>query len=341
MKILTFAVAAIAVCQIAVAGVSRPAVRHPAQITFRVVTDAGQPVPGVDVTVSNFLRWQPGEGFGQDIYEKINARTDKDGVAVVRAESERQYLGYGVTGVPGHYATNEVRYWFKEVKDGRWEPWNPSVEVVLKPILNPIPMYARVMGQMPALLELPKLGEPIGFDLEKGEWVAPWGKGAKSDFVFSLHEVVAKKSIQDPFEYRLEIAFSNEGDGIQAFPIHLELHEGSELRLPRFAPETGYAPKMVKQIGRPAKGQPMHPNHDDKQNYFFRVRTVLDENGEVKSALYGKIAGDIACDKINSPVGYLQFTYYLNPTSLDRNMEFDPKRNLAGEVPSFLRVQNP
>ena len=53
------------------------------------------------------------------------------------------------------------------------------------------------------------------------------------------------------------------------------------------------------------------------RNYFFRVRTLLDEHGNVKSALYGKIYGD-----------FMQFAYYLNPTPNDRNVEFDPKQNL-------------
>lgn len=315
--------------------------RHRAQITFRVITDAGQPVPGIDLTVSNFLRWKAGEGFGEDVYERIKVRTDGKGLAVFETPSARQYLGYSVSGVPGYYSTHETRYWFKEVQNGRWQPWNPQVDVVLKPVLRPIPMYARVMGRLPALLELPVRGTPVGFDLEKGEWVAPWGGGVNADLVFAVKEIVPRENVRDAFEYRLELTFSNEGDGIQAYPINLELHEGSELRMPRHAPERGYAPRLEKQLGRPARGEPLYPAQDEKQNYFFRVRTVLDEKGEVKSALYGKIMGDIGCDVINSRAGYLQFTYYLNPTPLDRNMEFDPKRNLAGNVPSFLRVTQP
>jgi hypothetical protein len=38
--------------------------------------------------------------------------------------------------------------------------------------------------------------------------------------------------------------------------------------------------------------------------------TILDESGNVKSALYGKISGPILC----GAQGYIQFTYYLNPT---------------------------
>jgi len=49
------------------------------------------------------------------------------------------------------------------------------------------------------------------------------------------------------------------------------------------------------------------------------VRTVLDSNGNAKSALYGKIYGDTMM---------MNFHYYLNPTPNDRNVEFDPKQNL-------------
>ena len=65
-----------------------------------------------------------------------------------------------------------------------------------------------------------------------------------------------------------------------------------------------------------------HPPEKVKWDYdpmeiTSSVSTVLDANGNVKSALYGKIYGD-----------FMKFTYYLNPTPNSRNMEFDPKNNL-------------
>ena len=49
------------------------------------------------------------------------------------------------------------------------------------------------------------------------------------------------------------------------------------------------------------------------------ICTKLDEHGNIISAQYGKIYGD-----------FLSFTYYLNPTSNDRSIEFDPDKNLFG-----------
>jgi hypothetical protein len=60
------------------------------------------------------------------------------------------------------------------------------------------------------------------------------------------------------------------------------------------------------------------------------VRTVKDHAGNIVSARYGKIYGD-----------FMQFSYYLNPTPNDRNIEFDPKQNLLGGLKSFERVSAP
>lgn len=320
---------------------TQTAMRAPAQITFRVITDEGKPVAGIDVTASTFLRWQPGEGFGRDIYEETKGTTDKDGLAVVRFDTERGDCRYGIYNVPGYYATRSLQYQLKEVKNARWEPWNPIVDVMLKPILNPIPLYGRKVGELTTPLELPAFGNPCGFDLVEGDWVKPYGKGSRSDLVFTLREITPVKDVMKAFEYRLEITFSNEGDGLQSVLVPLPPYAGSELRLPRFAPEGGYEPKIIKQIGRPADGAPMYQSTREDQNYFVRVRTVLDEHGNIKSALYGKILGDISCFVSSSSVASLRFAYCFNPTPLDRNLEFNPKENLFDNLRFSLRVNQP
>jgi hypothetical protein len=57
----------------------------------------------------------------------------------------------------------------------------------------------------------------------------------------------------------------------------------------------------------------------------------------VKSALYGKIAGPISC----GAQGYIEFTYYLNPTPNDRNMESDPTKNLFQNLTDDQQVKAP
>jgi hypothetical protein len=314
--------------------------KYPAQLTIKVVTDEGVPVENVVVGASTFDHWVPGEGFGKDVNVTTTARTDKDGLAVIEAQSLDGRFGIGITEQSGFYRDRGIwDYRLKEVKDGKWHPWNPVIEVVFKPILNPIPMFAKKVGEMPTPLELPDTHKPVGFDLMKGDWVAPYGKGIDADLVFTLVEKVPFTEADKPFASTLIISFSNPLDGIQS--VLAPLNEGSALRLPRSAPEAGYMPKLEKQFGRPSEDKPIESGIREDQNYFVRVRTVVDEKGKIKSAFYGKILGDISCDVINSKTGYIQFTYCLNPTSLDRNMEFDPKRNLFPNLPSSQRVLEP
>ncbi len=82
------------------------------------------------------------------------------------------------------------------------------------------------------------------------------------------------------------------------------------------APTTDYEPKLIRATSD-HPGQTLVFDYDSNRAYFFRVRTVLDEKGRVKSALYGKIYGD-----------FNSFYYYLNPTPNDTNIEFDPNQNL-------------
>jgi hypothetical protein len=95
-----------------------------------------------------------------------------------------------------------------------------------------------------------------------------------------------------------------------------EAEKGSGLLSSHEAPANGYQSQWVQTDNRKPNA-PIKTNRDPNRNYFFRVRTKLDESGNVVSAHYGKIYGD-----------FMEFSYYLNPTINDRNVEFDPKQNL-------------
>ena len=73
---------------------------------------------------------------------------------------------------------------------------------------------------------------------------------------------------------------------------------------------------------------------DKEGNYFFRIRTLLDEQGKIKSALYGKIYGNFKFGGATEG-GFLNWDYYLNPEFNSLNMEFDPERNLFRNLGKF------
>jgi hypothetical protein len=163
----------------------------------------------------------------------------------------------------------------------------------------------------------------VGYDLLVGDWVEPHGKGTVKDMVFRLEQ----RSIVDrELDARLRITMPNPGDGFSPISPE-EILEGSELPLPPTAHETGYAPSLVLvQAIRP--GKPLLDSVDPTATSFFlRVRTRLNPDGKVESAIYGKLVGPIVWHIQFVPTTRIMFTYYVNPDGT-RNVEFDPKRNL-------------
>ena len=304
---------------------------HPqAKITAKVIGEDGNPITGAEVGIGFIVGVLPGQGPGTRTLEK-RGLSGTDGTFAAQDECGGS-AGMGASKSGYYRTTGGLSYLFKEVKNGRWEPWNPTIELVLKPILKPIPMVARKVE----MLRIPVVGQPVGFDLMVSDWVAPHGKGSVSDLIFTLQKTFV--DVEKPFEASLTITFANEGDGIQ--PTIAAQHVGSELRLPRYAPEEGYESKLVKSTSRAAVNQMIVPANKEDLNYFFRVRTRM-EDKKIVSTNYGKIDRDIDFDIINSDTALLFFTYYLNPTPNDRNMEFDPKRNLLKGLKDAETVINP
>jgi hypothetical protein len=270
-----------------------------AKVTIKVLDEAGNSVENASV----------GIGFLGSKGENSNGKSDKDGFFTAQSPAQDGEFAFSVKK-DGYYNTNG-REMIKnsngnlEQNGGKWQPWNPTYEVVLKKIINPVPMYAKRCN-----LGLPEFNKKIGFDLEKGEWVAPYGKGIIPDLVFlgELNRIDSKN-----FDYKLTVSFSNPGDGI--YPFEAQYKYGSTLKSSQQAPLAEYKPEWVQTRSR-KPGKYETGNSDDKRNYYFRVRSKTDENGNIVQATYGKIYGD-----------FLDFTYYFNPDGT-RNLEFDPKQNL-------------
>ena len=289
----------------------------PASLTIRVSDQEGFPIKEADAgaTFTNFDIVK-----ARLTYIARHALTNNEGKVTATAETLDNRIYYAAEKA-GYYKTTGLKYEFQGKKDGRWLPWNPIVEVVLKRIVNPIPMFAKHIET-----KMPEEAWPVGFDLQAGDWVAPYGKGTVKDFIFTV-----KRTITSDRDYRvtLQLAFSNKSDGLLV--LRDVKNDGSELLLPRNAAETGYDDERTWNYGRaPSEsGRDIVSKPSDVPAYFFRIRTVQDEQGRIKSALYGKIHGDFKLYLgLKAPSAGFGFTYYLNPTPNDRNVEFDPKSNL-------------
>lgn len=296
-----------------------------AKLTLHVTDMVGNPISGASAGIG--FRLTDPKGPGTIRGKPSRGITDSNGKFTGSGDTSR-YVSYGAVK-DGYYHS---RYRFRKFTEitgfigfQKWQPWNPIVDVVLKEIKNPIPLYAKKTDSM----DIPLLDRYVGYDLKKGDWVSPYGKGLVSDFLFKL-----EKDFQGRRDYSatLSLRFSNPGDGIVS--VYQKPLEGSDLKLPHEAPNSGYQNRLDQSLYSKSN-EVLKPFYRDDQNYFFRVRSQVDEQGNVIEALYGKIHGNIEYWDFHEETGTVKFTHYLNPSLNDRNLEFDPKKNL------FKGIQHP
>ena len=296
--------------------------------TIKVVGENADPVVGANVHLVQYTILPPPPP-GQPTYGEIKGLTDNNGVFV--ASHTDSSWTFGITAEKAGYYNTHINHDLyqpgqlddKTVAASR----NSTITLVLKKIGRPIGMYAKKEES-----KVPKDNEPIGFDLMVGDWVAPYGAGKTTDLLFTVHRNIVSPQ---EFDADLDLTFPNAGDGIIVVPPAPDMGV-SPLIMPHSAEESGYQPTLkwsyhnFSETSEPASG------------YFLRVRTILDSNGNVESALYGKIQGDVRfLVGTKAPRAGIAFTYYLNPTPNDRNVEFDVKHNLLGGLKSFEEVQHP
>lgn len=222
---------------------------------------------------------------------------------------------------------------------------------VLRRTINPMPLYA--LDQYYAARKIPSTNVWVGYDFEVGDWVTPYGKGKTTDIRFRFNHVfrgyndgiknleeeiafskrafaarnevwteVKFKEKAGKWDAELEISFLGEKEGLIEEKIRFLTH--SKLKMPHEAPADGYRPTW-----RYTANNYSPTTVREDAGFFLRTRVKLDESGRIVSANYAKIMGDIRV----IPSGGIAFTYYYNPTPNDRNLEFDPSKNLFPHDP--------
>jgi hypothetical protein len=311
-----------------------------ASIIVEVVDDAGLKVPNAKATAGYATQIAPGDGWGSGAPQIVKGVTDSNGVCTLIGAGNGGEVGVSVQK-DGYYSGSGYGIIFTNSIAGKWQPWNPVVDVVLKKVGNPIPMYAKRVQSV----AIPEHNKNVGYDLLMGDLVAPYGRGEVNDIFFRFNRQNEREVMrywgnqprpQKLYDISLTISFPNEDDGIQ--PILIKSTGGqSNLRLPATAPVDGYVTNLIKRVTK-EEDKPPFSNYEKDANYFFRIRTKKDELGNIVSALYGKIHGDIDGSFHH---GKFNFVYYLNPTPSDRNVEFDPEQNLFKNLSSMEEVREP
>jgi hypothetical protein len=269
-------------------------------VKVTVVDEGGRPIEDADVLLT-FLLSEGANQYAGVTTEKGVVTAIRRGALQLIVEATKE--GYYETFFKGSQGSQEVI-------------------VVLREQKNPIPMYAKKSRLWKGKNDFE--GKWVGYDLIASDYVPPYGKGLYADFEFNTNY-----DKQDMWNYRfdLSVRFPNEGDGLLPYKVK---DYTSKLKSDYIAPDSGYE-RFLKYFEYRA-GSDMAPdtNLDRSRKYYFRVRTKLDEDGDVISALYGKLYGE-----------FPDLNYYLNPNENDRNIEFDPKQNLFLKLPPEERQFEP
>lgn len=309
------------------------------ELNYEMVAEAidasGNPLEGIQVITGRL------EPIGDGSIPMANpvttepVSTDAQGKAVIKFKSVPEASGNVTFFQDGYYSTKKRIEWNRpDGFDGKSR--KASVRAMLKAIKNPIPMYAHDnSGAMDKIASIPELNKEYGFDLKMAEPLPPLGEGEVADFTFI---VSGYHHGNGNYVLKLEVNFSNPKDGVVEFMtpertgVRESVNTGSSLISGYEAPETGYKRNIVRTLKRAGIESRHESDVDFQRNFYFRTRTVTDDAGSIISANYGKIYGDFQFDAANKDWGYLStlalVTTYFNPTPNDRNIEFDPQKNL-------------
>lgn len=274
--------------------------------------ETGIPITNAAIHTGFTQKYDPwGLGVGEST--RINEQVDTDGIATFEGNTLGDERG-GSVFAEGYYPQMFSMKYKKNVVLNRWEPWDPIIEVKMRKIKNPVPMiYNRIENKL-----VPVFDQPVGFDLEKSDWVAPHGKGSVSDFIYSASLVTQPKE-----GIRYSLTFSNPLDGLQEYVPPEDLR--SSYIFPYEAPTNGYAATFNRYRLLKYPELPDYPANNLKEdkdvNYIFRVRTKVDNKGKIISAHYGRIQGEIR----STMKGGLYVNYWYNPEPNNRSLESDKK----------------
>lgn len=272
------------------------------KVEVAVTDEAGIPIKDVSTTIT-FLGTEKGGVNREKGVTNSNGLFKAEGVAELRMSAYAEKEGY--------YTSRSGRLSRKE---------NHEVTFTLREKKKPIALYVKKLQ-----IGAPVYNEDFGYDMLIGDWVAPYGKGKVNDFIFKASRE-KKDALFSSFEYDLSVSFSGVKDGF----VTVAKDVYSDFKSPYNAEvDADYLSSWHYYLKRHSE-MPNSTNGDPNKCYIFRLRTKIDEDGNIITCHYAKAYGD-----------FPNLTYYFNPTENDTNLEFDPTQNLFKNLPIGGQISAP
>ena len=188
----------------------------------------------------------------------------------------------------------------------------------LRPIVDPIPCFGYGAGDR---IKLPEKNGRFGFDMEKGSWVPPHGKGEIADFWIMYDETSTNECAILEFDGMFNGAYKQTQRPSTSFKSTYRADTNHV-----------YMQRMTIWTWR-REGNDIYQSQfvSNDEYLVMRSRSVVDAEGNLKSCNYSKIYGGIFAS------GDFKFmTMVFNPKKNDANLEFDTRRNLRRKTSGIL-----
>ena len=245
--------------------------------SLRVVDQDGVPVPGANI-------WgglQTGDGPNDFI--PIRGMTDATGKYVIRGKCTNR-IRCDITK-DGYYDSEflATSYAYTHtISAGKWQPYGKSTTIVLKKIKNPVAKGLRYIDR-----KIPSYGLWIGYDFETADWIQPWGKGDHSD---AMVRFTAREVGRFDFGYKMELSFAH-----SKFAGAVRRKKDTSSRFPSIynaMTNDEYKSVIVFEVDRKGARKDVWDQLENDEYLVFRVRTKVNDKGELVSAHYGRIDGE-------------------------------------------------
>lgn len=295
------------------------------KITVKVLDKTGFPIQDaqVGITFRTYTDWNGSKR------KSFYGNSDKDGLfSATYMSLDKTFIGVTKEGYyKSHYECKS-----EEVDKLVWQPWNPTIDLVLREKGKSIPLYAKYNPLV--ITNVNKT--PVGFDLFVGDFVKPFGIGITNDLLFVLDK--RRKTMYD-YKWNLQIKTSGRNNGIVEVNSSDIIPE-STLPIPNKSYIKGYSTNGVfcNYISNPSEYEKDLFSTSYSNDYFFmKVRNTSVNNAT--NSYYGKIVG-LNFHPLKNGIR-VKFSYYLNPTPNDRNLEFNVESNLFQNLKRSEEVRQP
>ena len=289
--------------------VYRDARRNGAQtkIELHIQDDDGTPVPDAKIKAYLGMNFRP-------LGTWINGTTDTNGVFVLEGKTCGDEIEVFVAK-DGYYGSHVVYCYAKmgeerDVKDGKWQPYGAAEKLILRRIVNPV--LPSVGGQF---VHTQRLNEWIGYDLEKRDFVSPFGAGIVADF-----EVLIEwngKWLPDYTGMGVRLRFSELHSGYYS----CDVNSASDFRGPYAAnPENEFLQEARFFEDLTNGRQTKRHRFDLNKCWVVRSRCKIDKNGSLIKANYSVVHRVGYSGNANGTAGFRVIGAF-NPTPNDTNLE--------------------